>query len=120
MVFKPGKSGNPAGRKRGSGVPADVKEMCRAATRQAVEALIKSLADKDNRVKAAQVLLDRGHGKPAQTLEIRATPLDDLDAAALARISDALAAFAGGAGGALGGDPAPASAAEIGTVPAIH
>lgn len=65
MPFKPGQSGNPAGRRKED---ASVKELARAYTKPAIEALVKALKAKSERtrVAAAEALLDRGWGRPAQ------------------------------------------------------
>jgi Family of unknown function (DUF5681) len=67
MPFKKGKSGNPGGRPK---VVAEVKELARAHTREAIETLVSimtnSKAAAAARVSAANALLDRGYGKPPQ------------------------------------------------------
>jgi hypothetical protein len=69
--FKPGQSGNPAGRPK---MPKDLKEAFKAASPKALEILKKILADpaaKDNdRLRAAEIILDRAYGKPAQAVDI--------------------------------------------------
>ena len=75
--FKPGKSGNP------SGMPAyvrqrimDVRKAARRWTKPAISTLGKALTDEtcpwSSRITAASVLLDRGYGKPHQTVDINA------------------------------------------------
>jgi hypothetical protein len=68
--FQKGKSGNPAGRPK---IPAELREMARAASPQALQALIEVMADKaapqSARVSAANSILDRGYGKPAQPID---------------------------------------------------
>jgi hypothetical protein len=66
--FKKGASGNPKGRPVGSGKPADVIEMCRALTPEAVQALYQALSNPRERVQAATALLDRGWGRPHQSV----------------------------------------------------
>jgi hypothetical protein len=63
--YQQGASGNPGGRPKN---PPDVIEMARALTPRAIGALDKALDDADNSVAihAAQVLLDRAWGRPAQ------------------------------------------------------
>ena len=59
--FKPGQSGNPAGRSK---AVLDILEAARALTPRALAALDKALDDPARAVQAAQVLLDRAWGKP--------------------------------------------------------
>lgn len=67
--FPPGQSGNPGGRPREDG---HLRELCRAQTELAIVALVEILSDKAApaaaRVAAANAILDRGWGKPIQTL----------------------------------------------------
>jgi HEAT repeat protein len=69
MAFQPGQSGNPGGRPKGE---AKVRDAARAQTDAAIGVLVAALEDEDARVrlKAAEVLLDRGWGKPSQTVDI--------------------------------------------------
>jgi hypothetical protein len=73
MPFKKGKSGNPGGR------PKENDEVKRLAQQHGPEA-IKRLADwmaSDNAkasVAASQVLLDRGYGRPAQSVAMGQDP----------------------------------------------
>jgi hypothetical protein len=65
--FKKGQSGNPGGRPK---VVAEVKELARAHTGEAIETLVSIMknpkAAPAARVSAANSLLDRGYGKPPQ------------------------------------------------------
>jgi hypothetical protein len=69
--FPKGKTGNPGGRPK---LPPDVKhvrELARVYTSEAVETLAKVMKTSNSdsaRVSAANVLLDRGWGKPEQPL----------------------------------------------------
>jgi hypothetical protein len=62
--FVPGQSGNPSGRARG------LERLAREHTEAALEVLVQALQDEDtrNRITAASMILDRGWGKPAQTV----------------------------------------------------
>jgi hypothetical protein len=72
-LFEPGKSGNPSGRPKGTSVLA---ESCRAHTEAAVAVLFNALSDESvkNQLTAAQALLDRGWGRPAQTVDLGSDP----------------------------------------------
>ncbi len=69
--FVKGKSGNPAGR---PAVPPEVREAAKAKTVEAIETLALIMRDDKApaaaRVSAATALLDRGHGRPAQAVQI--------------------------------------------------
>ena len=65
--FLKGQSGNPGGRPK---VIAEVQELARQHTTEAVETLVSIMTDAKAasaaRVSAANALLDRGYGKPQQ------------------------------------------------------
>ena len=65
--FKKGQSGNPGGRPK---VVAEVKELARAHTGEAIKTLVSIMTNPKSapaaRVSAANALLDRGYGKPPQ------------------------------------------------------
>jgi hypothetical protein len=65
--FQPGQSGNPGGRPKADG---KLKEAARTHTEAALQVLVDALSHTDGRIalKAAELLLDRGYGKPAQTI----------------------------------------------------
>jgi hypothetical protein len=66
--WAPGRSGNPGGRPGGV---AEVRELARRHTVEAIECLLKELRDGDTshaRIAAANALLDRGWGRPTQPL----------------------------------------------------
>jgi hypothetical protein len=68
MPFAPGKSGNPGGRPQ---VAAGVRELARKHTRDAVTTLAELMngaQSEQARIMAANSLLDRGWGKPTQTI----------------------------------------------------
>jgi hypothetical protein len=68
--FRPGQSGNPNGRPR---VLADVQNVARDYSTEAIETLAGIMrnpkAPAAARISAACALLDRGYGKPSQSIE---------------------------------------------------
>jgi len=68
--FRPGQSGNPNGRPR---VLADVQNAAREHSGEAIETLAGIMRDPKApaaaRTSAACALLDRGYGKPSQSIE---------------------------------------------------
>jgi hypothetical protein len=69
MKWQPGTSGNPSGRPRGYG---DLRELARTHTEEAVNVLVHVMRDvgaaPTARTSAASSLLDRGWGRPEQTI----------------------------------------------------
>jgi hypothetical protein len=66
MAFAPGQSGNPGGRSKES---ARIKALAASKAESAINKLTKIMeesADEKNVIAAANALLDRGIGKPAQ------------------------------------------------------
>jgi hypothetical protein len=65
----------------------EVKLLAREYTSLAIEALVEVMTDTNAapvaRVKAAEALLDRGHGRPTQHVESRINPLEQLTDAEL-------------------------------------
>jgi hypothetical protein len=65
--FQKGQSGNPGGRPK---VVAEVRELAREHTNEAVQTLVSIMTNQNAapaaRVSAANALLDRGYGKPPQ------------------------------------------------------
>jgi hypothetical protein len=100
-LFKPGQTGNPGGRPK---IAAEVRELAQQNCKLAVQKLVK-LLDSDNEnivLSAAQVLLDRGIGKPIQAVEISGNITHDLSDAEL---DQRLAAFSqAGIAGAFAGE----------------
>lgn len=69
MAFQKGQSGNPGGRAK---VDGDLRELARAKSPEMLDVLVKIALDEDKaaaaRVTAASAVLDRGYGKPPQSL----------------------------------------------------
>lgn len=67
MAFEKGQSGNPGGRPKED---SEVKALARQYGREAVEKLADLMRNADDRTAAAaaNALLDRGFGKPAQVI----------------------------------------------------
>lgn len=69
--FKPGQSGNPGGRVK---VDQRVTDLAREHTDVAIKCLVEICGDEDaaknSRVAAAVALLDRGWGRPRQSVEL--------------------------------------------------
>ncbi|MGP1614730.1 MAG: hypothetical protein ACTS5Y_06695 [Pollutimonas bauzanensis] len=93
--FKSGESGNPGGRPAGYG---EIRDIARQHTDTAINTLVAIMNDaaatSSARVGAATALLDRGWGRPAQTIEATITPgvnamdsaLDDMASELLAKM----------------------------------
>ena len=66
--FQRGRSGNPGGRPK---LPADIREAFKAKAPQALEVLTRCLQSDDDRIAmmAAQAILDRGYGRPTQSID---------------------------------------------------
>lgn len=71
--FQKGQSGNPGGR---PAVVRELRDLARAHTAEALQTLVEVMSDPGTspaaRVAAACALLDRGFGKPAQSLTLEA------------------------------------------------
>lgn len=70
-TFKKGESGNPGGRPK---IPEDIKQAFKDLTPAAIATLTEIVncksAKHSDRIKAAEIILDRGWGKPTQSMEI--------------------------------------------------
>ena len=99
--FKPGQSGNPGGKPKliepARKILADIKLLAKEASEEAIKTLTAVMGDKAAppaaRVGAATAILDRGYGKPSQTIEANVTFLDKLSDAeriALLAVLDAI------------------------------
>jgi HEAT repeat protein len=86
-AWKPGQSGNPSGRPK---VYKDIQELAKVHTPAAIAALVLSLQDERTRVPAAVALLDRGWGKPSQSLDINSNSTIELHLVAARAISATL------------------------------
>jgi hypothetical protein len=89
--FQRGVSGNPGGRPK---VLGDVQELARQQSPEAINTLVAIMQDQKAphaaRVAAANSLLDRGYGKPAQPISQTLTKIDpstmsDAELAAIVR-----------------------------------
>lgn len=79
MPFKKGQSGNPGGR------PKEASEVKRLAQEKGADAIAKlveilSCGEARTELAAAQALLDRGYGKPSQSVDMTVTQTSHEDA----------------------------------------
>jgi hypothetical protein len=108
--FKPGRSGNPKGRPKGSGLPAKLRHAIAADAPDIVQALINQAKAGD--VQAARVLLDRI--VPTLKAEAQAVEVRGLASGSLAE--RARAALNAAAGGRLAPDTAAGLVSAVGTL----
>jgi len=73
MAFQKGQSGNPGGRPKEN---AEVTALAREHCKEAIEKLVALMRGDDARLAkaAADSLLDRGIGKPSQSVELSGDP----------------------------------------------
>lgn len=102
--FPKGVSGNPSGRPK---VLAEVRELARKYTEEAIDTLASIMRDKKQpaaaRGSAATELLNRGYGKPTQHIEANVNFLDRLSIEDQRALAAALDAVTGGEEDAAGG-----------------
>ena len=69
MPFEKGKSGNPGGRPK---EVAEVRKLAQEHGRAAIERLVELMASENERtaVAACEAILNRGYGRPAQSLTV--------------------------------------------------
>jgi hypothetical protein len=89
MAFVKGQSGNPGGRPK-SVDGHNLRDLARAHTKEALDTLIgimgSTTAPEAARISAANSILDRGYGRPAQTLgDADGNPIEWMDFIAAAR-----------------------------------
>lgn len=77
MPWKKGESGNPSGLSKAH---FEFAAKCRAAGPKCLKVLVEALSDADGRIRvqAARELLDRGYGRPLQTVDqtVHTTPVE--------------------------------------------
>lgn len=88
--FVKGQSGNPGGRPKAD---QSLRELARTHTADAITALVRVMTSKKSPaaavVSAAIALLDRGHGRPMQSMEVNADlTIDDVPYSPLGRDFD--------------------------------
>lgn len=98
--WKPGESGNPSGRPK---VVAEVRDLARAHTGAAMQALVSIMSNAEApcaaRVAAAAHILDRGYGKPQQNISATVRTIKQMtDDELLAYINSGSDEASGGAG----------------------
>lgn len=74
--FKPGQSGNPGGRPKRTAEELDLITACKEKTGAAlavIESIMISGENERNRLAAAQAIIERGHGKPKEMVDLQAS-----------------------------------------------
>lgn len=101
MPFQKGQSGNPGGRKKAN---PELRELARSFTAEAIGAAVKILrkpkATDQAKLKAVEILLERGHGKPTQHIEADVNLFDNLTLDQRRALDAALVALSGAEGDA--------------------
>lgn len=84
MPFVKGKSGNPSGRSKAD---LSIRDAARIHGAAAIAKLVELLGCDDRRtaLAAAQALLDRGFGKPSQSIELSGDPDNPVAVAVIER-----------------------------------
>lgn len=79
MPWKPGRSGNPAGRPKETEDMRKARELAQQHSVRAIQRLVKLLGSKNESVviRAAEVILDRGLGKPVNVIDMLASGVGD-------------------------------------------
>lgn len=71
--FQPGQSGNPSGRPKLTPEALDLQAACRAKTTEALDVLLRIMTSGENernQMAAAIAIIERGHGKAKESLEL--------------------------------------------------
>ena len=93
-AWKPGQSGNPNGRPKPE---VDIAALARVHGPKCIDVVARMLSDKDGKLRlaAATALLDRGFGRPNQSVDVNTTSVLELHLVAARAISDSIIAAAG-------------------------
>jgi hypothetical protein len=74
MAFKKGQSGNPGGRRAETSGGFNLAQMCKIRTPDCVRFWERLLHDEEaplrDRLRASELLMDRGHGKAVQAIDV--------------------------------------------------
>lgn len=74
--FKPGQSGNPGGRPKRTAEELDLIAACKDRTPAAlavIESIMMEGENERNKLSAAMAIIERGYGKPKETVEANVT-----------------------------------------------
>jgi hypothetical protein len=106
MAFKKGTSGNPGGRVKDNVGPYNLPALARTYTAQALKRIGQILDDETAPpavvLRAAEIVFDRGWGKPAQTVAVEVTDTRSPEQLTRDELAERAAAILAGAGQ---GDP---------------